>query len=104
MTHSCSTVEFSDVELANALDFVDTSLNIYEGCPGQRTGVRGLRALGSLVSPEINIEPRVINPDVTATVFYPTKKREAIVCIVKTKTREGRATPVRPCRPSADSC
>ena len=74
ISHPCDTVELPDVEPGNAPEFIDASPNFYEG--GRQTKIHGSRALGSLVSPEINLEPGAMDPD--GTVLCPTSKLEAI--------------------------
>jgi hypothetical protein len=73
----------------NALDFICARPGFYGDGSDRRTKERELRALGNLVSPEINLEPRVTNTGRTATVFCPTSKREAIVRIVGMKSEIG---------------
>jgi len=83
MSHPCTAVEFSEVELDNALDFIDASLSFYEHGFGRRTRIHELKALGCLVSSEIFLEPRAIRQDGTTTVICPTSGQEAVVRIVE---------------------
>jgi len=83
MPYPCDTVEPPDVEPGNAPEFIDASPNFCEG--GWRTRVHWPRALGNLVSPEIDPQPKAMSPDGTTTAFCPTSKPEAIVYIVELK-------------------
>ena len=96
MSHPCTTVEFSDVELDNALDFIDASLSFYEHRFDRRTKIHELKALGCLGFSEIFHEPRVIRHDGTTTVICPTSGQEAVVRIVEMKNEigEGGSDPI----------
>lgn len=88
MSYPHTTLVFSDKELGNALEFIGASLDLYQDESRRRTKIDELRALGHLVSPEINIEARVIKPDGTTTVPCPGSEQDAIVRIIEVKGKE----------------
>jgi len=96
MSNPCTTVEFTDAELDNALDFIDTSLSFYKDGSYRQTKIHELQALGCLISPEIYLEPRVIKLDGTTTVTCPSSRQEAVVRIVEMKNEieEGGSDPI----------
>jgi len=75
MSNPCSTMEFSGVELDDALDFVDASIDLYEDDPYWWTEIHELRASVHLISLEVNLESKVIKPDGTTTTVCPTSER-----------------------------
>jgi len=96
MSRPYTSLDFSQQELTGALDFIDASLNYYENGSYRRANLHKLQALGDLISPEINLEPRVIKPDGILTVIDPTSKQEAYIRIVEIKNEigEGGSDPV----------
>lgn len=96
MSRSYTTLDFSEEELDGALDFIDASLNFYQNESYRRAELHRLQALGDLISPEINLEPKLIKPDGTLTVIEPISKQEAYVRIVEMKNEigEGGSDPI----------
>ena len=96
MSHPPTTLEFSDKELDNALDFIDASLDLYESKFNRQSKIDDLRVLGRLISPEITIDARVVTPDGTTTITCPASKQEVTVRIVEVKNEigEGGSDPI----------
>lgn len=80
-THVCpvysrgvSPAEFPDIELENALDFIDASLDFYKDGSHRRIKIHELQTLGCLVSPEVNRDLVVTKPDGATSVICPTNR------------------------------
>ena len=89
MSHPPATLEFSDKELDNALEFINISLDFYEDKFDRRSRIDELQVLGHLISPEVNIDARVITPDGTTTITCPANRHEATTRIVEVKNEIG---------------
>ena len=96
MSHSYDLMDFSNVELDGALDFIDASLDLYSDEASRRTRIDGLRVLGLLRSQEITIDARAIAPNGVVTIPCPTSKQDAYVRIVEMKNEigEGGSDPI----------
>jgi hypothetical protein len=96
MSHPPATLEFSDKELGNALEFINITLDFYEDKVDRRSKIDELQVLGRLISPEINIDARVITPDGTTTITCPASRQEATIRIVEVKNEigEGGSDPI----------
>ena len=96
MSQPCSTMEFSPKELDKALRFIYASLDFYKDESNRRAEIHRLHTLGDLLSPEIQLGPRVIKPGGRITVRRHTDNQEATVRIVEMKNEigEGGSDPI----------